>query len=164
MDKHIKNNWERIRQAISVFNRIDRENKIEFVDDNDMKYIVCIHDKPYTEAEKILTNQRLNNLIGFNNILEIAEKSTATDNLVGSFHIILNVNIDRGKWKLKHSNRLGNDTQDMGPGLLVKTKRGNRGVLYHSSTEINGKVPVYLDNGLRMLCTKSSLKLIGYVD
>jgi len=51
-----------------------------------------------------------------------------------------------------------------GPGIVVKTKTGKRGTVYHADGLVGGKYPVYLDNGAKMLCAPEGLTQIGYVD
>ena len=48
-------------------------------------------------------------------------------------------------------------------GFLVKTKFG-QGRTKHSDKTIQGKLPVYLDNGQRVLLNPNNIKLIGYID
>lgn len=50
-------------------------------------------------------------------------------------------------------------------GYLVKTKDGKKGRTKHSDEPvIVYKVPVYLDDGTKMLCDRSTLKITGYID
>jgi len=50
-----------------------------------------------------------------------------------------------------------------GPGYKVETAQGS-GRTYHSDDFINGKQPVYLDNGDKMLIKPENLKVIGFID
>jgi hypothetical protein len=49
-------------------------------------------------------------------------------------------------------------------GFLVVTKTGLKGRTKNADTLVNSKVPVYLEDGKRMLCTPETLKVIGYYD
>lgn len=55
------------------------------------------------------------------------------------------------------------ETPKTGPGYLVETSLG-KGRTYHKDGLINDKLPVYLEDGRKILCTVQKLKLIGYVD
>lgn len=48
-------------------------------------------------------------------------------------------------------------------GFLVKTKFGY-GRTKHSDKIIQGKLPVYLDNGQRVLLNPNNIKLTGFID
>lgn len=60
--------------------------------------------------------------------------------------------------------RLGLDGGPPKGGLVVKTKTGKTGHTKHSDDLVNGKVPVYLDDGGKMLCTPNTLTHVGYWD
>lgn len=49
------------------------------------------------------------------------------------------------------------------PGKIVETKSGT-GKTDNKDTPVNGKIVVYLANGLKMLCDPKNLKIIGYWD
>ncbi len=48
-------------------------------------------------------------------------------------------------------------------GYLVKTKYGS-GRTKHSDQPVQGKLPVYLDNGQRVLLNAKNIKLTGFID
>lgn len=48
-------------------------------------------------------------------------------------------------------------------GYLVKTKYGT-GRTKHSDQPIQGKLPVYLDNGQKVMCDPKNIKLTGFID
>ncbi len=56
------------------------------------------------------------------------------------------------------------------PGYLVETKSGKKGRTFHDKGEVNGKIPVYLEekpfvySEKAILCEKESLKLKGFID
>ncbi len=50
-----------------------------------------------------------------------------------------------------------------GPGYLVQTRQG-KGRTFHSDQQIDGKIPVYLEDGRKMLCRPGTMNLIGFVD
>lgn len=49
-------------------------------------------------------------------------------------------------------------------GYIVQTKSGKTGQTRHSDRPVNGKIPVYLENGSMILCSPENLKKIGFVD
>ncbi len=53
--------------------------------------------------------------------------------------------------------------RDRNAGYAVKTKSGN-GRTYHHQGLVNGKVPVFLEDGTRMLCNPDNIECIGYID
>lgn len=52
---------------------------------------------------------------------------------------------------------------DKHTGKLVQTKLGD-GYTKNDDALINGKVPVYLTDGRKVLCNPEKLKVIGYYD
>lgn len=48
-------------------------------------------------------------------------------------------------------------------GALVKTKLGE-GYTKNSDNLVNGKVPVYLHDGRKILCNPEKIKILGYYD
>ena len=56
---------------------------------------------------------------------------------------------------------LSNKTK--GSGTIVETKLG-QGTTKNEDDAINGKVPVYLDDGRRILCSIEKIKVIGFYD
>lgn len=53
---------------------------------------------------------------------------------------------------------------DKKAGMIVETKKGLIGRTYSNETLINGKVRVYLENDLKMLCDPAKLKLKGFIN
>lgn len=52
-----------------------------------------------------------------------------------------------------------------GPGYLVEhIKLGLTGRTIHSKGLVNGKIPVYIAGKPPMLCSKESIKIIGFID
>lgn len=49
-------------------------------------------------------------------------------------------------------------------GYIVETKSGKQGVALHKDPPVNGKVAVTLEDGSKILCTRESLKFIGFQD
>lgn len=49
-------------------------------------------------------------------------------------------------------------------GYYVKTKDGKTGFTIHKDGLINGKQPVYLGDGSKILCDPKNLKVIGFKD
>jgi len=49
-------------------------------------------------------------------------------------------------------------------GYVVETPKGEQGYTLHTNGQVNGKTPVYLDNGQKILVKTSDLKVIGYRD
>ena len=49
------------------------------------------------------------------------------------------------------------------PGYVVETKSG-KGKTYNSDKPINGKIPVTLDNGKKILCSPENISIIGFWD
>jgi len=52
---------------------------------------------------------------------------------------------------------------ESGSGMLVETKFGN-GITKNEDPDINGKVPVYLNDGRKVLCSIQNIKVIGFYD
>ena len=50
-----------------------------------------------------------------------------------------------------------------GSGVIVETKLG-QGKTKNEDDAINGKVPVYLDDGRKVLCNPEKIKIIGFYD
>lgn len=50
-----------------------------------------------------------------------------------------------------------------GPGYLVETSQG-KGRTFHSDDLVEGKLPVYLETGKKILCSLDKVKQIGFVD
>jgi len=76
------------------------------------------------------------------------------------------VEVDRPHYDIDHvsySVRV-DDNGRTGKGYQVITQSGLEGRTYHEDGLVNGKQPVYLANGKRMLCTPGKLKLKGFVD
>jgi hypothetical protein len=48
-------------------------------------------------------------------------------------------------------------------GMIVETKLG-RGQTKNGDTTIDGKIPVYLDDGRKLLCRPENVKPIGFYD
>lgn len=48
-------------------------------------------------------------------------------------------------------------------GAIVKVKLGD-GITKNEDKLIYGKVPVYLNDGRKVLCTPEKIKIIGYYD
>lgn len=158
--EHIKRNIERLKLASSIF---DMTRKFE-VDIKVLKETPALHftvDKKMDKNDQAQVIERLSNIIGPLNIQEFVFEDCSK-----RWFVYLNAKkIGADKWVLTHNNRLGGmENQNKGAGRIVKTKTGIRGVLYNVDTEINGKYPVYLDNGLKMLCSQENLKLIGFID
>ena len=55
------------------------------------------------------------------------------------------------------------DNPNNDSGYIVQTKLG-RGVTKDADTPIKGKVPVYLDDGRKVLCSIDNIKTIGLYD
>ncbi len=55
------------------------------------------------------------------------------------------------------------DNQTKGSGTMVETKLGP-GVTKNEDNPINGKVPVYLNDGRKVLCRLQNIKVIGFYD
>lgn len=66
---------------------------------------------------------------------------------------------------LKHEDwfieKISNTTK--GAGTLVETKLGP-GITKNEDSPINGKVPVYLNDGRKVLCSLQNIKIIGFYD
>lgn len=58
---------------------------------------------------------------------------------------------------------VGHNLSRNGSGYLVETKFGN-GRVYHKESLINGKIPVFFEDGRKILFSEQNLKLIGFVD
>jgi hypothetical protein len=56
-----------------------------------------------------------------------------------------------------------NEKLTSGSGTLVETKLG-QGVTKNEDNPINGKVPVYLNDGRKVLCSIQNIKIIGFYD
>ena len=50
-----------------------------------------------------------------------------------------------------------------GSGFLVETKLG-AGRTYHNEKAINNKIPVFLNDGRKVLCSSENIKIIGFID
>lgn len=50
-----------------------------------------------------------------------------------------------------------------GSGIIVETKLG-RGITKNEDNAVNRKVPVYLDDGRKILCSIENIKVIGFYD
>lgn len=48
-------------------------------------------------------------------------------------------------------------------GMIVETKLG-RGQTKNNDCTVGGKIPVYLDDGRKLLCSPEKLRIIGYYD
>ena len=48
-------------------------------------------------------------------------------------------------------------------GTIVETKLG-KGTTKNDDNPINGKVPVYLNDGRKVLCSIQNIKIIGFYD
>ena len=48
-------------------------------------------------------------------------------------------------------------------GTIVETKLGN-GITKNDDAPVNGKVPVYLNDGRKVLCSIQNIKIIGFYD
>jgi hypothetical protein len=55
--------------------------------------------------------------------------------------------------------KLSND----GSGTIVETKLGP-GITKNSDVPVNGKVPVYLNDGRKVLCSIQNIKIVGFYD
>ena len=53
--------------------------------------------------------------------------------------------------------------KEKGSGAIVETKLG-QGITKNEDDAINGKVPVYLDDGRKVLCSIEKIKVIGFYD
>jgi hypothetical protein len=53
--------------------------------------------------------------------------------------------------------------KEKGSGTIVETKLG-QGITKNEDDAINGKVPVYLDDGRKVLCSIEKIKVIGFYD
>ena len=57
-----------------------------------------------------------------------------------------------------------------GKGMVVKTKAGSLGIVYHSESKINGKLPVHLVDedynltGGKVLVSPENTTVCGFVD
>lgn len=49
-------------------------------------------------------------------------------------------------------------------GYVVKTKSGKNGQTRHSDDPVNGKIPVYIFDGSKLLCDPEKLKVVGNYD
>jgi hypothetical protein len=56
-----------------------------------------------------------------------------------------------------------NEKLTSGSGTLVQTKLG-RGITKNEDNPINGKVPVYLNDGRKVLCSVQNIKIEGFYD
>jgi hypothetical protein len=52
---------------------------------------------------------------------------------------------------------------ESGSGALVETKLGP-GITKNEDNPINGKVPVYLNDGRKVLCSIHNIKVVGFYD
>lgn len=59
--------------------------------------------------------------------------------------------------------RLAPDYHKSHGGLVVETKSG-KGQTKNGDPAIKDKIPVYLDDGRKILCSPQNIKLIGYWD
>jgi hypothetical protein len=50
-----------------------------------------------------------------------------------------------------------------GSGYLVQTKHG-KGRTFHVESLVNGKIPVFLSDGRKLLCNPDNVEFIGFVD
>lgn len=50
------------------------------------------------------------------------------------------------------------------PGRLVRLQDGREGRTKNSDTPINGKIPVYLNDGTKVLKNPSDLTVFGFID
>lgn len=50
-----------------------------------------------------------------------------------------------------------------GSGLKVETKLGV-GITKNDDSPVHGKIPVYLDNGSKVLCSIKNIYVLGYYD
>ena len=48
-------------------------------------------------------------------------------------------------------------------GRIVETKLG-RGKTINGDISVDGKIPVYLDDGRKLLCSIENIKVIGFYD
>lgn len=55
------------------------------------------------------------------------------------------------------------DDTHRGKGYIVQTKHG-KGYLYYSEKLVNGKAPIVLEDGSKILCSRENLTIIGFVD
>jgi hypothetical protein len=56
-----------------------------------------------------------------------------------------------------------NEKLESGSGTLVETKLGS-GITKNEDNPINGKVPVYLNDGRKVLCSIHNIKVVGFYD
>lgn len=56
-----------------------------------------------------------------------------------------------------------NNNPNNDSGYIVEVKLG-RGYTKNSDTPVNGKVPVYLDDGRKVLCSIENIKQLGFYD
>lgn len=49
-------------------------------------------------------------------------------------------------------------------GYLIETQSGLKGRTYSNENGVNNKIVVHLENGTKMLCTPSKIKIIGFID
>jgi len=52
---------------------------------------------------------------------------------------------------------------EKGSGTIVETKLGP-GVTKNEDNAVNGKVPVYLNDGRKVLCSIQNIKIVGFYD
>jgi len=62
-----------------------------------------------------------------------------------------------------HKATVGGSAIRKGSGYLVETKFGI-GRTYHKEPLINGKIPVFFEDGRKILFSEQNLKLIGFID
>lgn len=55
-------------------------------------------------------------------------------------------------------------TNKAGRGYLVVTATGKMGRTYHTDELVNGKQPVYLEGGGKLLCDPKKLTFKGFID
>lgn len=55
------------------------------------------------------------------------------------------------------------ENQAKGSGMIVSTKLGE-GITKNEDNPINGKVPVYLNDGRKVLCSIQNIKFLGFYD
>lgn len=68
------------------------------------------------------------------------------------------MNNDDEGWFIK---RLLDNHKDS--GRVVEVKSG-RGIIPNNAVPINGKMPMQMDDGRKLLCSQENIKLIGYYD